>query len=308
MENLFKKIRKLIQAKTHILLISHKKPDADTLGSAIALKIILDRYGKKTVLACCDTPGSSFKFLPFISEFKKDFDLKSFDLVFILDAGASYMTNYQLKYPELFQGDSEVVNIDHHTSNDCFGKINIVDSKAPSTTIILYKMLKFWQENIDVEVATCLLAGIYGDTGGFMHSNTSKQVYKIAADLLAKGARLGEINSSLFRTKSISTLKLWGKVLENVHMTDQDVVISTVKESDYKEVNSDPGQLSGVIDYLNMIPNSKFALLVNEDRKGNLKGSLRTRNNDIDLSKIAATFGGGGHPKASGFTIKGRLK
>lgn len=304
----YKDAKKLIDQSENILIVSHRKPDADTLGAALALKIWLAKTGKNITLACVDEPASVFNFLPCVEEFVGEFDINQFQLVIIVDAGASYMTNFHLKYPDFFKTEVPILNIDHHASNDFFGKINIVDPKAASATVLIYRILKFLNIEIDADIATCLLAGIYSDTGAFMHSNTDKEVYEISADLMKKGAAIMTITKSLFKSKSLATLRLWGKVLEKAQVTNDKVVMSVLEDKDFADMGSGPEQLSGVIDYLNMVPDTKFALLVNEDRNGNVKGSFRTRNNEIDVERIAAVFGGGGHPKASGFMLPGRLE
>lgn len=308
MKKLYKKSRELIEEARNILILSHRKPDADTLGAALCLRVLLKKWGKKMTLACVDEPGKKFSFLPNVNEFVDSFELEKYDLMIVLDAGASYMTDFHLKYENLFKAGIPIINIDHHASNDRYGTVNIIDSGSASTTVILYRILRFWNVDIDEEMATCLLAGIYGDTGSFMHSNTDCEVFEISADLTSRGAEIDRISKALFGINQISTLKLWGKVLEKASMTDDNVVISVVKEQDYEDIGAEPEQLSGVIDYLNMVPNSKFAVLINEDRHGNVKGSFRTRHDGVDLSRIAAVFGGGGHPKASGFSIPGKLE
>lgn len=307
MEELYVKTWNLISVAKNILIVSHRKPDADTLGAAVVFRILAERLCKKFTLACVDVPGKSFKYIPHLDEFVSDFVLEDYDLVIIVDAGASYMTDFHLKYPNFLKSGVATINIDHHASNDMYGTLNVVDPNAPSTTFILYKFLKYFKLNIEADIATCLLGGLYGDTGSFMHSNTSKEVFEMAAELLEKGARIAEITTALFSINSLSTLKLWGKVLENAVMTDENVVMSVVREDDYQAIGANVEHLSGVIDYLNMVPDSKFAVLVNEDQHGNVKGSFRTRNEGVDLSRIASVFGGGGHPKASGFSIPGRL-
>ncbi|MCX6735000.1 MAG: bifunctional oligoribonuclease/PAP phosphatase NrnA [Candidatus Peregrinibacteria bacterium] len=307
-EDKHKDVLSYIEKSQKILIISHRKPDADTLGAALALRLWLGSIGKEVTLACVDKPDEEMDFFPYLGEFVNNFDLKEFDLRIIVDAGASYMTNFHLKYANFFESSVPIINIDHHASNDHFGKVNIVDPVAPSTTVMLYRMFKELGVTIDADIATCLLAGIYGDTGGFMHSNTDKEVYKVSADLMSKGANVKGIIKSLFKSKSLETLRLWGKVLEKVEVTTDGVVMSVVKDEDYEQVGSTPEQLSGVVDYLNMVPDTKFAVLLNEDRKGNVKGSFRTRQTDLDLSRIAAVFGGGGHPKASGFMLPGKIQ
>ncbi len=307
-ENQYQDVISYIGKSEKILIISHRKPDADTLGAALALRIWLGSKGKQVTLACVDKPTDDMEFFPHIGEFVQDFDVNEFDLRIIVDAGASYMTNFHLKYSNFFEVSVPIINIDHHASNDHFGQVNIVDPIAPSTTVMLYRMFQDLGVEIDADIATCLLAGIYGDTGGFMHSNTDREVYKISADLMSKGGNVKGIIKSLFKSKTLETLKLWGKVLEKVQVTNDGVVMSVVKDEDYEQVGSTPEHLSGVVDYLNMVPDTKFAVLLNEDRKGNVKGSFRTRQLDLDLSRIAAVFGGGGHPKASGFMLPGKIQ
>lgn len=306
--DLYQKIGTLINKSAKILIVSHRKPDADTLGANIALKIYLESLDKKVVMACVDKPSKAFVFMPHVSEFVNEFDLATFDLMIIVDCGASKLVGFQTKYEEFFTTDMVKISIDHHASNDNFGDLNLVDAKAASATVIIYRMLRHLGAPISSEMATCLLAGIYGDTGSFMHSNVSKEVCEIASELTSLGANISAIVKNIFRNRSVGTLKLWGKVMEKAYVTSDGVVISVMKENDYQQVGASPEQLSGVVDYLNMVPNAKFALLLNEDRKGNVKGSLRTKNSDVDLSLIAAEFGGGGHPKASGFMLQGKLE
>jgi len=291
-----------------VLVIAHRHPDPDTLGACIAMKMWLDGLGKDVTLACVDKPEERFKFLLDIDKFVQEFDLKNFDLMMVLDAGASYMTNFQLKYENLFGSGIPVVNIDHHASNDMYGTLNIVDPEAASTTVLIYRLFKFLNLEIDAKLATVLLAGLYSDTGGFMHSNTNQEVYEISADLMSRGAKIAQINSFLFQNKDAATLRLWGRVLEHAHLTADNAVVSVVRERDYEAADADPSKLSGAVDYLTMVPGARFALLLNEDRRGNVKGSFRTRKDDVDVAKMAAKFGGGGHPKASGFTISGKLE
>jgi len=307
MEEIYRKIADLVDGSKKVLIISHRSPDGDTLGAAIALKIWLARGNKSATLACVDLPAATFAFLPCIDQYVSDFEISDFDLVFVVDAGASYMTNFHLKYDDFFTSGVEMVNIDHHVSNDYFGTVNLVDIEAASTTVVIFEMLKFLGVDLDGDISTALMTGIYNDTGSFMHSNTTADVLMIAGELLSCGARLDEITKAMFQTKRVNTLRLLGRVLENAQLTDDNVVLSVLSESDFNENNACEEDLSGAVNYLNMVPGAKFALLVNEDCKGNVKGSLRTQREEVDVSKIAAEFGGGGHSKASGFMMEGRI-
>jgi len=303
MEKHYELFWEAVKKARNVLVVGHRKPDGDALGSMCAVKIWLSMLGKNVRMACVDKPSKRYGFVPHVDEIGTKIDPSFHDLLIVLDCGASYMTNF----PNLLTDKAQVVvNIDHHASNDNFGTINIVEPKSASATLILYKILKDIGAEITPEMATCLLTGIYNDTGSFMHSNTSLEVYEVAADLMKSGAQISQMIRSLFKTNTVSTLKLWGKAFSNAKITKDNFLLSVLKKDDFNN-ESEVDQLSGAIDYLNMVPNVEFSFLLKEDGEV-VKGSLRTRRDDVDLSKIAQMYGGGGHPKASGFVIPGKLE
>src|SRR3989338_3947514 len=125
---------------------------------------------------------------------------------------------------------------------------------------------------------------------------------------MAKGANLKRIAKELFHTTPVNRLRLWGRILEKMHVNDEGVTISAVEKSDYEACQATSHDTGGAIDYLNAVPGAKYCVLLSEDEKGLVKGSLRTQRNDVNLSDVASKWGGGGHPKASGFGVPGELK
>lgn len=308
MEEKFNQMKRQVEKADKILLISHRKPDGDTLGSCIALKHAISKLDKEVTMACIDEIPERYSFLPDIHNFITEFNFKDFDLIIVCDAGASYMTSYHEIYEDIFKGEVPVINIDHHASNDNFGTLNIVDPNAASTTMMVYKFFKFAGYQFTPMIATALLTGLYNDTGSFMHQNTTPETLKIAGDLLAHGGKVIDVSRNLFNTTPVSTLKLWGRVLDNLKINSEGVAMSVVTEKDFKECNADIDELSGAVDFINCVPETKFTVLLHEDEKGNVKGSFRTRNENVDLEEIASKFGGGGHKKAAGFTLPGKLE
>ncbi|MEK7545273.1 MAG: bifunctional oligoribonuclease/PAP phosphatase NrnA [Patescibacteria group bacterium] len=307
--SLYRDFQKLLEKSNKILLLCHRRPDGDTLGAATALFEALQNMGKAPTMACVDTPTERFSFLPNIRKLVKEFDYKTFDLIIVSDAGAHYMTQYHEIYPGIFSGEHvPVSNIDHHASNDYFGTLNIVDPVAASATVILHRIFSFLKIKITPNIATALLAGIYNDTGSFMHSNTTQEVFEIAADLTRKGGKVYPISQNMFKTATPASLRLWGKALENMTVTKKGAAVSVLTLGDFDDSGADLEDSGGVIDLLNAVPGIRFSMLLTEDRKGFIKGSLRTQRDDVDLSAMAGTFGGGGHKKASGFTVKGRIE
>lgn len=296
----------IIRAGT-MLLIPHKNPDGDTIGSALGLYHTLLKMGKQPTVACVDEPSPIFSFMPGIETVKVGIEHLNYDLIFILDAGATHLTGLNELYPELFDKSREVVNIDHHPTNDCYGRYNVVVPTAAATTMIIYQMLADLDLPLERHTATCLLTGIYTDTGSFMHSNTDTEALMIAGRLLAKGANLRGISKEIFNTTKISTMRLWGRVLRNTYQTPEGVTMSVVTRKDFEECQAGYDEMTGVVDYVNSVPNSAYSVILTE-RNDVVKGSLRTLSEEVDVAEIASVYGGGGHTKAAGFTVRGRLE
>jgi len=308
MEAQFQQTKRLIDKSEKILLIAHRKPDGDTLGSCIAFYNALEKQGKEVSMACIDEIPERYRYMPDISNFILEFNYHDYDLMIVCDAGASYMTNYHEKYEGIFDGDVPVINIDHHASNDNFGTVNIVDNMSASATMIIYKFFKFAGYDITPTIATALLTGIYNDTGSFMHQNTTPDTLKFAGQLMAYGGRVVDVSKNLFKTTPVSTLKLWGRVLANLKINKEGVAMSVITKQDFDECGADIDELSGAVDFINCVPKTNYTVLLHEDENGNVKGSFRTRRDEVDLEEIASKFGGGGHKKAAGFTVPGRLE
>lgn len=303
----FLKAKNLLAGARKIVIISHRGPDGDTVGSNLALRLALKyQWNKNIISACVDSAPGYCDFLPEVNEFKTDFDRNDSDALVFVDCGASYMSKFHEKKSDLFSGIPPVINIDHHASNDNFGQINIVNSDAASATQILYSFLKFCGFKITRDIATCLLNGLYFDTGSFMHSNTTPEVLNIAGELLWLGADFKTIAHKQFHSTNISQLKLYGRIFEKIKVNDKQVVASAVSEKDFDETGAKLEDTTGAIDYLNSVPDGKMCCLLYEDRKGTIKGSFRTRD-EIDLAALASKFGGGGHKKAAGFSLPGHL-
>lgn len=232
-----------------------------------------------------------------------------FDLIIVLDSpdlerlGPLYEGESQLFY------ETPVINIDHHAGNDFFGKINWVDLTATSTAEILVSLIEsLARENplIDENIATALLTGIITDTGSFQNANTTPKSLTVAAQLVAAGGRQQEIIRHVFKTKPLSTLKLWGRILESVRLdTAGRFIWAKISQADFLAAGAKESETSGVIDeLLKSAPNIDFVLLLSE-KAGELDGSLRSVAPGIDVSQIARLFGGGGHEAAAGFQITG---
>lgn len=304
------KAAEVLGSARRIACICHRNPDGDALGAALGMAHLLERrYPEKTVtLHCVDFPvPETFLYLPGALRLQGPPDVSGIDAAVIVDCGEAKLTDMHETHPRLFDGSMPVVNIDHHHGNPGFGTVNLIVADASSTCEILTHFAELLHWEMTTEIATCLLTGVYTDTGGLLHSNTSAAVYRTVARLLRAGARQQLIVTAVFRTAKLSTLKLWGRVLEKISVTEEGGAISAVTEGDFRATGADYAELTGAIDYVNAVPGMRFSLVLSE-RGGKVKGSLRTLRDDVDVSAMAGKFSGGGHKKAAGFAVSGKLK
>jgi len=304
----FQKAKATLLNAERICIISHRSPDGDAVGSNLALRMALENLGKKVVSACVDPIPTDSLFLEGADSYVNDFNYEDFDAIVSVDCGALKLVKFHETKPELLSGDKPFINIDHHSSNDHFGTVNVVDQNACATAIILYKFFGFCGWKISIDMATALLHGIYFDTGSLMHSNTTAEVLMVASDLMMKGANLKRIVKELFHTTPVKKLRLWGKILERSYVNEDGVTVSAVSKQDYFATGANSKDTGGAIDFLNAVPDSRYCVLLSEDERGIVKGSLRTQRDDVNLSEIASQWGGGGHAKASGFGVEGHLQ
>ena len=233
-----------------------------------------------------------------------------FDLIIVLDSpDLDRLGNIYDQNTDMFF-ETPLVNIDHHPGNDYFGKINWVDLTATSTAEILVALVESLAREkplLDMDVATALLTGIIVDTGSFQNANTTPKSFTVAAQLVAAGARQQDIIRSVFKTKSLSTLKLWGKILSNVvEEPASKFVWSKINQDDFRLSGAEESASSGVIDeLLKTAPGIDFALLLSEKMDG-VHGSFRAAQSGVDVSAIAKIFGGGGHVAAAAFQMPGK--
>ncbi len=301
----YKKAIDLIHKSQTIFLTAHPGDDGDDLGSLLAMAEFLRGLGKHPVLAVGGSIHPKLSFLPGISEIMEGFENTQTDLLITFGCSDLKRTGQ----PILYNIKAPVINFDHHPDNKNFGTVNIVDDTAAAVAQLVYYFLEYAEAEINQKIATCLLTGIFTDTGGFKHANTSAAVLQVAAELLKKGARIERIAMETKGKKRPSTIKAWSKGLENARFDgEKKMVFSVLTEDDLKEIGATDDDLDGFVELLNNMPQAKFALLLRQDGEV-VRGSLRSEPaKKVDVAQIAKSFGGGGHKLAAGFKIKGKLK
>ena len=302
-------LKRYLATKPKMIVLAHANPDGDTLGGALGIYLGFKNQGYDIDIACIDKIPDKYQFLSGVHEIQTDFNQQAYEAVIFVDCGNKKMVKFQETKPRIHSDDMVKINIDHHASNDHFGEINFVPLQVCASTEVVFRLLQHLNMKVTPQIATALLLGVYTDTGSFMHQNTTPQSYLVGAELLKLGANVTQISRNVFRNYEFKTFKLWGKVLEKLHVTEEGAAIVGIEKKDYESIGAKRSDLEGVIDYINSMSEVQYAVMLSEDEKGNVKASLRTRRKDTDVKALAEKFGGGGHVKASGFTIpKGHLK
>ena len=289
--------------------ICHRNPDGDAIGSLLGIGLLIERAfpDKEVTFHCVDPVPESFLFLPAAFRVQRAPILKPDDVIVFVDCAVPKMTEMHETHPQLFDGSHQTVWIDHHPGPANFATANLVRSTAASTCEIITDLTKEWNWSLTPDIATCLLTGIFTDTGGLLHSNTSSHVYRTVARLMREGGRRQEVVDTIYRKQQLSTLRLWGRVLEKISLTEEGGAVSAVTEGDFRSTGADYAELTGAIDYVNAVPGMRFSMVLSE-RDGKVKGSIRTLRDDVDVAEMAGKFHGGGHKRAAGFAIPGKLK
>jgi phosphoesterase RecJ-like protein len=295
------KIHQRLSQSPSILLISHQNPDGDALGSLLSLLIYWRRQGKQVGVFLASPAPSYFDFLPESEALSNQADIFSqrWATAVFVDSGDFGHAAVE----PAWLSNSFLINIDHHHTNKFFAHLNLVDFQAGSTCELIYQLFSRNQWMIDRAVATCLLSGIWSDTGGFSNSATNTLSIGIAADLIRHGARIDRINNQITRRRSLAGLRLWGLILARLELNQSaNLAYTYVRAAEFDRFQVREEEADGIVNFLNLITDVSAAAFLRLE-SNQTKVSLRTHKADVDVSRLAAAFGGGGHQKAAGFTI-----
>lgn len=312
MENkkiLYKKIAGAIGNAKNIVITAHQNPDGDALGSIFAMSKYLEHCGKEYQIFIDGGADNNYS-LPFLNfDIKSDIDWNNIDLLISLDSDD--LKRVGLESNREILKEKNIINIDHHSTNKYFGDINLVENSAASATEILAQFFNFIGFQIDKNTATALLLGILTDTNNFANKNTTIDSFNIVAYLLDRGANLRKFNHcQYYKNRGAETLKLSGEIFSALQYNNRYNLAYTVITGETIKLAGSNGchsDIEDTVNFFNNLKGSKFAMIVKE-YENNIKVSLRTTDRYLDLTRLAVFLNGGGHKKAAGFSIKGKLK
>ncbi len=286
-------------------ITGHIRPDGDCLGACSALySYIKDNCKNITVNVHLESVPEVFTYLEGVSLFDTEYkDEEPYDVFFCLDCGSLDRIGNAKKY---FDVAKKTISIDHHISNIGYSKLNNVISDASSTCEVLFDMFEY--DKISKNTAIALYTGIIHDTGVLKQSNTTPNTMMVVSKLIAKDVDFPKIIDESFYQKTLKQNRLLGYALVNSYfLLDDKCVISTIPLSVMNEYKADSSDLEGIVAQLRVTKGVEVALFLHETETDKYKVSFRA-NNKVDVNKVASFFGGGGHIKASGCTIEGKLE
>lgn len=298
----FKDISDFILQNDNFLIVSHISPDGDAVGSVLCFGNILKHLSKNYLMAIDGGTPERYSFLPGADEIKDASKLRSereFNNLVILDSGNWKRIGSAAK---LVTDDPNIINIDHHISNNGFGGISYIEINASSVCEIIYRLVSYMNIPFDREIAFALYTGIMTDTGRFRFSNTTTEALNIAADLISLGADPNVISENVYYNLDRNAIEALSDSLASMKFYADDQLVLMEYHNPDEAIDTE-----GFIDIAVGIKGVKAVIyirLIPED--GRYKVSLRGRNG-FDVREIAESYGGGGHQSAAGFRYRGSL-
>jgi len=312
----FQKAVDLINKSSSILITTHTKPDGDACGCVVAMSDALAALGKKVkALMLSPIPEwHNFLFAEKVPVLGQNIQLEDlmqgrfdkFDLIIIVDTNSFSQLPKFDQY--LKQADKPILIFDHHVTADGLGDVELVDSGAAATGLIVYDLLKYAKWSVTKKIAEALFVAIATDTGWFQFRNTDSRVYRACAELIDAGAEPIEIHDSLYQNFSHQRFKLMVAMLNTLELHfDGRYATQHISQWDFQQTGATHKDTENLINECQRINTIEAAALFVELKDGRFRCSLRSRGG-VDVSTIAARFGGGGHKMAAATYLPGPLE
>lgn len=289
-----------LKEQKRFLLTCHVTPEGDAIGSMLAMDSLLRRLGKKTQILCEDPFPKRLSILS-DKRWKRVADLKNrtpkFDALVITDCPTLERIG---KVKDFIRPDTVIFNIDHHISNDLYGRHNYVRPEAAATAEVVTDLFNFMKMPLTRDEARDLYVGLTTDTGSFKYSNTTAHSHVVAAELIQTGIDIERINDELYSTYSLNKISLYSRLLARVKTAAGGAIAwVALHRDDLRHTGASYEDTEGFIDFLRYIREVKIAFFISELAGGTVRVSFRAKEH-YDVNRIASHFEGGGHVKASG--------
>lgn len=297
------KLETMIDQAGKIVILGHVNPDGDCVGSCLAVYNYIKEWdSSKAVTVRLERLPSKFSYLSGFDAIETEAGEETYDLCICLDSSDEERLG---DFKSCFDRSAKTICIDHHITNRGYAQENVIDGHASSACEVVYGQLD--ESRISKRVAECIYTGIIHDTGVFKYSNTSRKTMEIAGRMMEKGIDFGTIIDGSFYKKTYMQSQILGRaLLESITFLDGRCIFSVVRKKDMDFYGVDKSDLDGIVDQLRVIDGIECAIFLYETGIHQFKVSLRS-NSIVDVSRIAAYFGGGGHVRAAGCTMSGSV-
>lgn len=301
--SVYMKLSEKIQPVQTIAIAGHVRPDGDCVGSCMGLyNYLIENYPDKKVSVYMENPGDGFSYISHMDEIKENPDGEIPDLFILLDVSDTARIGVA---GEMFGACDNTLCIDHHVSNSGLAKENIIKPDASSASEVLYDLLD--EEKISKAVAEALYTGIIHDSGVFKYASTSEHTMNIAGKLMSKGIDFQTIIDEGFYAKSYRQNQILGRaLLESIVFFDGKCIFSVVSAKDMDFFGVTTKDLGGIVEQMRLTEGVECAIFLYETAPLEYKVSLRSKKY-LDVNKVAGNFGGGGHVRAAGCTMRGTV-
>jgi phosphoesterase RecJ-like protein len=297
------KILDAVKEAREICVVGHIRPDGDCIGSQLGLTLALKAEGKRVTCWNQDVVPDKLRFLDPDKLVEKPKGGKSFDLVIATDAAS--FERLGTVGPAVMDRKL-LINIDHHESNTRYGDINWISPREPSSGELIYKLLRWANWPITKEISDCLFTAVSTDTGSFQYPTTRPSTYHVAGDLVKRGADLATICDQVYQSFPLARMRLLRHVYNKFRLTHNDqIAYFWLKQKDFARTGSGKDDSEGLIDHIRALDPVEVACVFEEVSPDLTRISLRSKKENVNVSDIAALFGGGGHPAAAGARIEG---
>ncbi|MBE5906692.1 MAG: bifunctional oligoribonuclease/PAP phosphatase NrnA [Lachnospiraceae bacterium] len=282
----------------------HVHPDGDCIGATLGLyNYIKDNYPMKNVRLFLEEIPDVFNFLHRSEEIVHGTTDDAFDLYFVMDCSDELRLG---DYAKHLQNTTHTVCVDHHKSNKLDTEYAYVVPDASSTSELVYNLLP--KEAVTKEIAECLYTGIVHDTGVFQYSCTAKSTMEAAGFFMEKGIDYSSIVERTYFEKTFAQNRILARAVLRANLWhDGEIIISYLTREEMAEFDATPQDLDGIVNQLRITKGVEVAVFLYETGDGEFKASLRSKSR-VDVSEIALKFGGGGHLRAAGATMKGEAE
>ena len=296
-------LEQMLEQTGSVVILGHVRPDGDCLGSTLGLyHYIQTNYPAIRAAVYLEESSPKFGYLAGYDAILHETDEERYELCICLDCGDEERLG---SFGVFLANASKSLCLDHHITNTRFCEVNLVSENASSTCEVLFEQLD--EEKINKAAAECLYTGLIHDTGVFKYSCTSARTMEIAGKLMAKGIDFGSIIDNSFYKKTYVQNQILGRaLLESITFLDGKCIFSALRQSEMEFYGVNGKDMDGIIDQLRLTEGVEVAIFMYQTGPQEFKVSLRSQN-AVDVSRIASYFGGGGHVRAAGCTMSGRI-